>query len=66
MVQTNRRGTPPGARQTSDKDYRFTIQNELDLVWHAFPKRLAEQRLGAGMQGCPGLRQGAHAAAKGL
>lgn len=59
----------------SDEDYRFTIQNELDLVWRASQivwPHLVKSRgaivnigSGAGIQGARALPQAAHAAAKG-
>lgn len=61
--------------QMSGEDYRFTIQNELDLVWHACQSawpHLAKSggaivNIGsvAGVQGARALPQAAHAAAKG-
>lgn len=61
--------------QMSSEDYRFTIQNELDLVWHACQSawpHLAKSggaivNIGsvAGVQGARVLPQAAHAAAKG-
>ena len=61
--------------QMRSVDYRFTIQNELDLVWHACQSawpHLAKVRgaivnIGsvAGVQGARALPQAAHAAAKG-
>lgn len=61
--------------QMSSEDYRFTIQNELDLVWHACQSawpHLAKSggaivNIGsvAGVQGARALPQAAHAAAKG-
>lgn len=61
--------------QMSGEDYRFTIQNELDLVWHACQSawpHLAKSggaivNIGsvAGVQGARVLPQAAHAAAKG-
>ena len=61
--------------EMSDEDYRFTIQNELHLVWHACQSawpHLAEVGgaivnigSGAGIQGARALPQAAHAAAKG-
>ncbi|BCW44810.1 short-chain dehydrogenase [Arthrobacter sp. StoSoilB5] len=61
--------------QMSGEDYRFTIQNELDLVWHAcqsvWPHLAAVGgaivNIGsvAGIQGARALPQAAHAAAKG-
>ena len=61
--------------QQSDEDYLFTIQNELDLVWHAcqgaWPHLAAVGGAivnigsGAGIQGARALPQAAHAAAKG-
>ncbi|HTH05026.1 MAG TPA: SDR family oxidoreductase, partial [Ilumatobacteraceae bacterium] len=59
----------------SDEDYRFTLRNELDLVWLA--SQVAWPHLavtggaivnigsGAGIQGVRSLPQAAHAAAKG-
>lgn len=59
----------------SDEDYRFTLRNELDLVWLA--SQVAWPHLamtggaivnigsGAGLQGVRSLPQAAHAAAKG-
>ena len=59
----------------SDEDYRFTMRNELDLVWLA--SQVAWPHLavaggaivnigsGAGIQGVRSLPQAAHAAAKG-
>lgn len=61
--------------QMSGEDYRFTLQNELDLVWHACQS--AWQHLaasggaivnigsGAGILGARTLPQAAHSAAKG-
>lgn len=59
----------------SDEDYRFTIQNELDLVWratqiawpHLVKSRGTIVNIGsvAGIQGARALPQAAHAAAKG-
>jgi meso-butanediol dehydrogenase/(S,S)-butanediol dehydrogenase/diacetyl reductase len=64
----------PFAQMSAD-DYRFTIQNELDLVWHAcqaaWPHLEASRGAivnigsGAGTQGARALPQAAHAAAKG-
>lgn len=61
--------------QMRDEDYRFTIQNELDLVWRAcqsaWPHLVASGGAivnigsGAGIQGARALPQAAHAAAKG-
>ncbi|RBM01046.1 dehydrogenase [Glutamicibacter soli] len=61
--------------QMSSEDYRLTIQNELDLVWHACQSawpHLAKSggaivNIGsvAGVQGARVLPQAAHAAAKG-
>ncbi|PQZ85196.1 SDR family oxidoreductase [Arthrobacter sp. MYb222] len=61
--------------QMNGEDYRFTIQNELDLVWHACQSawpHLAKSggaivNIGsvAGVQGARALPQAAHAAAKG-
>lgn len=61
--------------QMSDEDYRFTMSNELDLVWLASQvawPHLAVTRgaivnvgSGAGIQGVRSLPQAAHAAAKG-
>ena len=61
--------------QMSDEDYRFTIQNELDLVWHACQSAwphlaavggaIVNIGSGAGIQGARALPQAAHAAAKG-
>jgi len=59
----------------SEVDYRFTIRNELDVVWHAcqaaWPYLVASRGAivnigsGAGLQGARTLPQAAHAAAKG-
>jgi meso-butanediol dehydrogenase/(S,S)-butanediol dehydrogenase/diacetyl reductase len=64
----------PFAQMSAD-DYRFTLQNELDLVWHAcqaaWPHLEASGGAivnigsGAGIQGARALPQAAHAAAKG-
>lgn len=61
--------------QMSDGDYRFTIHNELDLVWHACQSAwphlaavggaIVNIGSGAGIQGARALPQAAHAAAKG-
>lgn len=61
--------------QMDDDDYRFTMRNELDLVWlatHAAWPHLAATRgavvnvgSGAGTHGVRSLPQAAHAAAKG-
>ena len=61
--------------QMSGEDYRFTIQNELDLVWHACQSAwphlaavggaIVNIGSGAGIQGARALPQAAHAAAKG-
>ena len=64
----------PFARM-SGEDYRFTLQNELDLVWHAcqsaWPHLAASSGAivnigsGAGILGARALPQAAHSAAKG-
>lgn len=61
--------------QMSDEDYRFTLRNELDLVWLASHVAWPHLALtggaivnigsGAGLQGVRALPQAAHAAAKG-
>jgi NAD(P)-dependent dehydrogenase (short-subunit alcohol dehydrogenase family) len=61
--------------EMSDEDYRFTMRNELDLVWLASQvawRHLAEVGgaivnigSGAGVQGVRSLPQAAHSAAKG-
>jgi len=61
--------------QMSGEDYRFTLQNELDLVWHAcqsaWPHLAASSGAivnigsGAGILGARALPQAAHSAAKG-
>ncbi|MGO4492369.1 SDR family NAD(P)-dependent oxidoreductase, partial [Arthrobacter sp. 2YAF22_2] len=61
--------------QMSAEDYRFTLQNELDLVWHACQSAwphlaavggaIVNIGSGAGIQGARALPQAAHAAAKG-
>lgn len=61
--------------QMSDEDYRFTLRNELDLVWLASQVAWAHLAAtggaivnigsGAGIQGVRSLPQAAHAAAKG-
>ena len=61
--------------QMSGEDYRFTIHNELDLVWHACQSAwphlaavggaIVNIGSGAGIQGARALPQAAHAAAKG-
>ena len=61
--------------QMGDEEYRFTIQNELDLVWHACQSAwphlaavggaIVNIGSGAGIQGARALPQAAHAAAKG-
>jgi len=61
--------------QMSGEDYRFTVQHELDLVWHACQSAwphlaavggaIVNIGSGAGILGARALPQAAHAAAKG-